>query len=141
MSRSFALSVTAFISFVLFGSFIVWGQRPEVPSQPNQDIKPITAVFPNRDSRVQRIREGTKVKDQIVFFRQTGDRTVLYVAENHQRFVCHENLELERVLKVIQEQPGRDFWKIEGEFTEFRGENFILLRRAVIAQTPTEGTP
>ena len=142
MSRiPFVLSVTVFGVVVLLGSFMVRGQRLEVPTQPNQDIKPITTVSPNRDSRVLRIREGTKFKDKLVFFRQTGDRTVLYTAEGHQRFTCLENLVLERVLKVIQEKPGRDFWRIEGEFTEFCGENFILLRRAVIAQSPTENIP
>jgi hypothetical protein len=76
-----------------------------------------------------------------VYFRQTGDRSVLYTVADNQRFTCLENLELERVLKVIQDKPDRDFWRIEGEFTEFRGENFIFLRRAVIAEAPTMGTP
>ena len=135
------LSVTVFVSFVLLGSFIVWGQRLEVPKQPNQDMKPIATTTANRGSRTQRIREGTKFKDMYVYFRQTGDRSVLYTVENHQRFTCLENLELERVLKVIQDKPDRDHWKIEGEFTEFRGENLILLRRAVIAEAPMKNTP
>ena len=132
------LSVTVFVSFVLLGSFIARGQRLEVPEQSNQVIKPITATSTNRGLRARRMREGTKFKDLYVYFRPAGDRAALYTVENNQRFLCLENLELERVLNVIQEKPDRDYWRIEGEFTEFRGENFILLRRAVIAQAPTE---
>jgi hypothetical protein len=121
---------------VLLGNFIVQGQRPEPPSQPNQEIKPIVAPPTKQAPRTQRIREGTKFKDTHVFFRQTGDRTVLYTVGDNQRFACLENLELERILTTIQEKPGREFWKIEGEFTEFRGENFVLIRRAVVAQAP-----
>jgi hypothetical protein len=142
MSRiALVLSVTVFVSLVLLGSFIARGQRLEVPAQPNQEIKPIAAPSANRGQRTRRIREGTKFKDMYVYFQQTGDRSILYTVADNQRFTCLENLELERVLKVIRDKPDRGFWKIEGEFTEFRGDNFILLRRAVIAEAPTVSPP
>jgi hypothetical protein len=50
-------------------------------------------------------------------------------------------LTLERILTAIQEKPERQFWKIEGVFTEFRGENFVFIRRAVVAQTPAVDIP
>jgi hypothetical protein len=130
------LPIVAFVCFVLLGSFVVRGQRPEQPTLPNQDIKPIVAPTTRQISRPQRIREGTAFKDTHVFFRQTGDRTVLYTVGDNQRFTCLENLTLERILATIQANPERQYWRIEGEYTEFRGDNFVLIRRAVVAQAP-----
>ncbi|MDR2643923.1 MAG: hypothetical protein LBC74_14170, partial [Planctomycetaceae bacterium] len=42
---------------------------------------------------------------------------------------------------AIDEKPARTNWKIDGEFTEFRGENYILIRRAVIVQETTPTPP
>ena len=133
--------MVVFAVFVFLGGFIVRGQRPESPPQPRQEIKPITAGAVQPSLRVQRFREGTTFKNKLVFFRQTGEQTVLYTVEDNQRFVCLENLALERILNTIQEKPERQFWKIEGEYTEFRGQNRILIRHAVIAQAPAAAVP
>ena len=127
----------------LVGSFIVFAQRPpETPIQPDQDFKSITAPQTSRTLRANRIREGTAFKDMRVFFLQTGDRTVLYTVGENQRFACLENLALERVLTSMQEKPEqRRYWKIEGVFTEFKGDNFVLIRRAVVDLSPTASSP
>lgn len=132
------LSIAVFAVFVLSGNFVVQGQRPEPPTQPTQEIKPIAASPAKPALRTQRIREGTTFKDMLVFFRQNGDRTVLYTADGNRRFTCLENLALERVLTALQEKPDRQFWKIDGEFSEFRGENFVSIRRFVVARTPAD---
>jgi hypothetical protein len=124
------------VPFLLLGGFVVFAQRVEVPTQPNQAIRPIIAPAAKQVPKPKRYREGTAFKDMLVEFRETGDRIVLYTIHDGQRFVCHENLALERTLTAIQEKPERKFWKIEGEYTEFRGENFVLIRRAVIAENP-----
>jgi hypothetical protein len=142
MSRITAvLSITIFTTFILFGNFIVQSQRPEPPTQPSQGIKPLVASPTKQTLRSQRIREGTTFKDMLVFFRQNGDRTVLYTADDNHRFTCLENLALERVLTALQEKPERQFWKVDGEFSEFRGENFVSIRRFVVARTPTDTAP
>ena len=135
------LSMIAFVFLVLPDRFSARGQRPEPPMQQNQEMRPIAPPPARQTPRAQRHREGTKFKDMHVFFRSTGDRTVLYTVGENQRFTCHENLELERILTVLQAKPEREFWKIEGEFTEFCGENFVLIRRAVVAQAPSETVP
>ena len=137
MSRlAIVLLFTVCVSFALLGSFVVQGQRPEPSAQPNQVISPIAAPQTRQTPRAQRIREGTAFRHMHVFFQQTGDRAVLFTVEDNQRYVCLENLQLERILTTIQENPERRFWRIDGEFTEFRGENFVLIRRAVVAQPP-----
>lgn len=136
MSRfAVVLSITVLMFFVLLGSFVVQGQRPEAPAQPNQEIKPIIAPPEKSTLRTQRIREGTTFKSVHVSFRQHGDRTVLYTTANNQRFTCLENLTLERIL-TAQEKSGHEYWKIDGEYTEFRGENYVLIRRAAVAEKP-----
>jgi hypothetical protein len=133
------LSIAVFAAFMLFGSFIVQGQRPEPQTQPGQEMRPVVVPTTKQAQRPQRFREGTAFKDMLVFFRQNADRTVLYTADGEQRYTCLENLALERVLTAIQQKPERQFWKVDGEFSEFRGENFVSIRRFVVARTPTEG--
>jgi len=139
--RAHVLSVTVFATILLLGYFAVQGQRPEPPMPPGQTMNPIVPQPARQTPRMQRIREGTAFKDMHVFFRQIDDRTALYTVEDNRRFMCLENLELERILTTIQEKPERQFWRIEGVFTEFRGENSVLIRRAVVARTPLTVAP
>ena len=141
MFRSAVIFVVLLCCSALLGSFVVWAQRPDPPPQPNQEFQPMTPPQAGQALGTQRIREGTAFRNSHVFFRQAGDRTVLYTVEGNQRFTCLENLALERILTAMRERPGRQFWRIEGEYTQFRGENFVLIRRAVIAQAPATGTP
>ena len=134
--RFFRLALATGISLSI-GGLVVRGQRPEAPVQPGQEMKPIIAPAVKQTQRAKRIRDGTPFKDKNVYFRETGGRMVLNTVEDNQRFTCLENLQLERIIIAIQEKPGREYWKIEGEFTEFRGENYVLIRRAQVAAAPS----
>ena len=125
---------------LLLGGFVVWAQRPDSPPSPNQGFRPIAPPQTRQMPSTQRIREATEFKDLHVEFRP-GERTALYTVENNQRFICLENLALERILTIIEQRPDRQYWKIEGTFTEFRGENFILIRRFAVAVSPTAAVP
>ena len=135
MSR-FVVFLSICTSFIILGSFAVLGQRPGVPPQTNQAISPVAAQPARQISQAQRIREGTPFRNKHVFFQQIGDRTALYTVDEHRRFMCLENLHLERILTAMQENPERVFWSIDGDYTEFRGENYVLIRRAVVARPP-----
>jgi len=141
MSRLAVIFVPLLFGVVLLAGFVAWAQRPDPPPQPNQGFRPIAVAQDRQTLGAQRIREGTAFRQMLVFFRQTGDRTVLYTVEGNQRHTCLENLALERILTAIQDRPDRQFWRIDGEFTEFRGENFVLIRRAVIAPAPAAVAP
>lgn len=135
------LGIVLVIGIILpIGNLVVRGQRPETPVQPGQESKPIIVPPTKQTQRAKRIREGTTFKDMYVFFRP-GDRTALYTVEDNIRFTCLENLQLERILTIIAEKSGRDYWKIEGIFTEFRGENYVLIRRAQVATPPEVDVP
>jgi hypothetical protein len=84
-------------------------------------------------------REGTKLQDQRGQFQISGDR-VLFVPEGASSthgWKVLENLALERVLENLNESRVERKWIINGTIMEHRGNNLILLTRAVIElQTP-----
>ena len=128
--------IVFFVPIVLLGGLVVFAQRTEISLPPNQESRAIAVPQTQQTPRAKRLREGTAFKNKVVFFREIGDRIVMDNVETNQRFTCLENLTLERVWTTSQQRSDRQFWKIDGEFTEFRGENFVLIRRAVIAQAP-----
>ena len=136
MSRLAIVFIPLLFGVVLLGSFMVWAQRPDPPPQPNQNFRPIAPPQTGQTPNAQRIREGTAFRNMHVFFRQNGDRIVLYTVEGNQRYTCHENLALERIWTASQARPDRQYWRIDGTFTEFRGENFVTIRSFVIAPAP-----
>lgn len=112
-----------------------FAQREPAPNNPAEAEKPVVAAEKKKDASDKRIREGTTFQGKHVFFQQAGSRTTLFAADTNERYVCLENLNLERILKAIEERPGRRSWKIDGMFTEFQGENYVLIQRAVVSPT------
>ena len=80
---------------------------------------------------VERLREGTVISDQDGYFKLTGDRLTFYFSDER-RFGCLENLNLERVAKVVGENPDALQWIVSGTITEFQGSNYLLISRAVL---------
>ena len=136
MSRLTIVIVPLLSGFILLGGFVVWAQRPDPPPQPNQNFRSIAPPQTGQVSSAPRIREGTAFRNMLVNFRQNGDRIVLYTVEGNQRYTCHENLALERIWTASQASPDRQYWRIDGVFTEFRGENYVTIRSYVIASSP-----
>lgn len=83
------------------------------------------------------IREGTTFQGQIVLFREMGQRLSMFTLPENRRCTCLENLALERIVKMIRRTNGSVYWKVDGEYTEYSGENYVRIRRAVLAP-PTE---
>lgn len=118
---------------LLFGNVIVLGQREPMPMDPTVQEKPVVVSQEEKENKSKRIREGTIFRNKRVSFRTVGQRTMLLALEGSESHVCLENLNLERILKAIDERPGRGVWTVDGEFTEFRGENYVLIKRAVLS--------
>jgi len=85
----------------------------------------------------QRIREGTELVSQAGYFAITGDRVTFFTADGRGRFVGLENLNLDRIAQTITRNPTRLRWQVTGTITEYRGANFLLVRRAVLASGRT----
>ena len=99
---------------------------------PRADSHGARQMATERSDGVRRTREGTEMADRHGFFRMTGDRMTFFTLEGRQRFVALENLNLERIARAVANDPDRLTWSVTGTITEFRGANYLLVRRAVI---------
>jgi hypothetical protein len=112
---------------------LVWAQ---VAAPPGLDGGP--EVQPDEDSRLtvqgeeNRVREGTELSSVPGYFSITGSRVTFIASESGTRFAGLENLNLERISKMISNAPKQMDWEVSGEVTEYRGANFLLVRRAVL---------
>jgi len=80
----------------------------------------------------KRLREGSELKDLVGNFKITGDRVTFYPSEGNEQYRVLENLNLERVVRVLTETQIQREWNISGLITEFQGANYLLVRRAYI---------
>lgn len=74
------------------------------------------------------LREGTKLDAVQGFFQAAADRTVFFVKNDKRRFICLENLALQR----IGTQSVNAQWRVRGTVTEFNGENYLLIEMAIM---------
>ena len=125
-------SMTLVVTLLIAGP-LLWAQ---VATPPGLDGRP--GSQPDTGSRLvvrgdeERIREGTELKDVLGYFTITGSRVTFIEAEGGNRFAGLENLNLERISKMISRAPKQMDWEVSGEVTEYRGANFLLVRRAVL---------
>jgi hypothetical protein len=84
-----------------------------------------------------RWREGTKLVDIGGSFRITGDRVTFFSTDGKSRFACLENLNSERIARMVSESPESLEWVIQGTVTEFRQENYLLVTQAVLRTRQT----
>ena len=85
------------------------------------------------ESLKKRIREGTTFRNKRCLFRISGNRIALFSEDETERFICVENLNLERVMKSVQENPTQLIWNVDGFYTEYLGENFAYIQRVALA--------
>ena len=90
--------------------------------------------------RKKRLREGMGFKGKRCLFRTVGNRIAMFSEDEIERFICLENLNLERIMQSIQENPTQQIWSVNGFYTEHHGDNFVFIQRAVLAP-PTPNTP
>ena len=90
-----------------------------------------------------RLREGSKITDQLGEFQVTADRFNFYLQNDKHAIRVLENLSLERIARTLEDDPSPRTWSVTGVLTEFRGENYLLITRAVLKprQIPATRTP
>lgn len=88
------------------------------------------------------VREGTFVEDLRGVFRRSGDRLLFQPSTGGRPWPVLENLNLERVARTIQDSGKTSApWSVSGTVTEYRGTNYLLLRRAVLKAAAPSGRP
>lgn len=81
----------------------------------------------------QRHREGHALHEALGTFDASGNRVYFRPADGASPVRVLENLALERVTRVLEESRSDRLWTVHGTITEFRGENYLLLTRAVLS--------
>ncbi len=111
---------------------------PETPS-----LLPGTPPSESDKAASLRFREGTKVTNRVGHFRTIGDRVVFAFSQDGQQFEAPvlENLMLDRVWRVLGESSEPMPWLVSGTVTEYRGDNYLILSRAVVKAKTADGNP
>ena len=78
-------------------------------------------------------REGTVMQSRHVVFRVTNDRVILTMTNGTERYICLENLNLQRITDVINDNLTLTDWTVDFIVTEYRGANYALIQRAVLS--------
>lgn len=81
-----------------------------------------------------RLREGTALRGLIGTIRPVGERWTLFLAQRDERYILLENLALERILRTNASFTEAPDWTIDGTVTEFRGQNYLLIEKALIGR-------
>lgn len=84
------------------------------------------------DIKPSKLREGSKLIDQIGEFQRSGDQFSFFAKENYGGLRVLENLALERIARVLDDNPSMRLWSVTGVVTEYRNENYLLITRAVV---------
>ena len=103
-----------------------------VAAGPAADSAPEEAV----DSDLERflLREGAQVRDHIGVVQARGARYVFVSGSDERRFTLLENLALQRMLQASEDWLDTPTWKVDGLVTEFREENYLLIKTSMLAE-------
>jgi hypothetical protein len=135
------LAVLCFMSALL--TPVSWAQAPK-STEATPAVSPPPAAAEKAPSPAATtpathpiLREGTEWIDQRGQFRVTGDRVTFFPADGSGRLIVLENLNLQRITRVLSENAIPLDWKVSGLVTECRGSNYLFIRSAVL-KTGTE---
>ncbi len=105
-------------------------------SLPPESLPPESLPATDQDTAAKRaerrVREGTEVVGESGYFRITGKRVSFFTDDGKEQYIVLENLNLERISRVISDNPNHLQWRVTGTVTEYRGSNFLFVRRAVL---------
>ncbi len=82
-----------------------------------------------------RLREGMKLVNQVGELKNQRGRIVFSPEGETYSLELLENLALQRVSRDL-DQPNR-MWSVSGVVTEYNGDNYLLLQRAVLKARPS----
>ena len=130
--------------FVILGN-VAWAPAEAAHNRPVRTVADSRPVKPTaRGSRAKSasransgqahlsLREGTRIVNQPGYFRISGDRLVFFSTQQNTRYVTLENLNLERIAAAMADQPRQRKWKVTGTMTEYHGDNYLLVEKAVL---------
>lgn len=82
-------------------------------------------------NEISLIREGTVMADVRGRFRVANDRMTFTDEATNKTYLCLENLMLQRIYSTIKDDDRKITWVISAKATEYNGDNFLFLDKAV----------
>ncbi len=129
------------IAASVIGWSAAWSQPP-LPSRPSVNPEASLATGVANQPSKDRLREGTDLKEARGYFRFVDDRVVFFRSNGDARYIGLENLNLERIVSEITNNPTQLEWTVVGTITEYRGANYLMVRRAVLSRSSLDsGSP
>jgi hypothetical protein len=89
----------------------------------------------------ERLREGTRVIDEIGTFQNVGDRIAFLRGDDKDSYRVLENLALQRISIALDEGRSPRQWIVSGVITEFKGSNYLLVTKAVLREAEAVAGP
>ena len=146
--RRLAWPIALAISSALAGSMAA---QDDHSAHPAADHGRANRALPARASTVrrkdedklgERLREGTRITDVPGSFQFSGDRVSFHPdgkGDKGESFRVLENLALERINRELGQARGNLQWTVSGMVTEFRGNNYLLVTKAMVKTA--DGSP
>ena len=78
------------------------------------------------------LREGTAIVEEMGQFRLDGKRVTFVATDGKRSLIGLENLNLDRIARTVADHPERLQWKVSGTITEYQGNNYLLVGRAIL---------
>ncbi len=125
---------------LLVGWSAAWSQTPPPTRMPVSPDGLLPANNAARQPGKGRLREGTELQEARGYFRFVDDRVVFFRSNGVARYIGLENLNLERIVSEITNNPTQLEWTVVGTITEYRGANYLVVRRAVLSRATPEFT-
>ena len=141
------MAIAGIFAAVGLGLFITGTASSEPPSDPRHAVPPLPPAPLQQPFRPtspiaatasdHAMREGTELVDQLGTFTPAGDRLIFVLSDGKRRLIGLENLNLERISRAMADNPESVTWMITGTVTEYRGVNYLFVRRAMLKSRPS----
>lgn len=82
------------------------------------------------------LREGARLLDREGTLAERGERWVFTPDSEKEGFTLLENQTLERMTSAASNSTQEQKWSVSGVVTEFQGNHYLLLERAVLLPPP-----
>ena len=101
------------------------------PVEKARSAEPNTSTETDSEKQ-KRLREGTVLNERLGRFRSAEAMFWFRDLHDGRELRVLENLALERVARALHELPQTRTWAVTGTVTEYQGENYLLITRAVL---------
>lgn len=135
------LAATVAVLLLAIGGAGLLGAADTANAPPPTAVSPPSGLPGSADSGAAaqvpgptRLREGTALRGLIGTIRLVGERWTLFLTQRDERYILLENLALERILRTNASFNEAPDWTVDGTVTEFRGQNYLLIEKALIGR-------